>query len=51
MVQIIGDRVADLMQKGRRLDQIKTKRTLDFDGIYGSPTAFIEAIYKSLEKK
>ncbi|MEP6960924.1 MAG: MBL fold metallo-hydrolase [Acidobacteriota bacterium] len=52
MVQIIGDRVADLVRKGRTLDQIKAaKPTLDFDGIYGSPTAFIEAIYKSLQKK
>jgi hypothetical protein len=52
MVQIIGDRVADLMQKGRTLDQIKAaKPTLDYDGIYGSPTPFIEAIFKSLQKK
>ena len=52
MVQIIGDRIADLMQKGRTLDQIKAaKPTLDYDGIYGSPTAFIEATYKSLQKK
>ena len=49
MVQIIGDRIADLIAKGRTLDQIKAaKPTLDYDGIYGSPTAFIEATYKSL---
>ena len=51
-VQIIGDRVEDLMKKGRTLDQIKAaKPSLDYDGIYGSPNAFIEAIYKSLQKK
>jgi len=52
MVQIIGDRIADLVAKGRTLDQVKAaKPTLDYDGIYGSPTAFIEATYKSLQKK
>lgn len=52
MVQIIGDRVQDLLSKGRTLAQIKAaKPTLDYDGIYGSPDAFLEAIVKSFQKK
>jgi glyoxylase-like metal-dependent hydrolase (beta-lactamase superfamily II) len=50
MVQIIGDRVRDRMERGDTLEQIKAARlTLDYDGIYGSPDAFIEAIYKSFK--
>ena len=52
MVQIIGDRVLDQISKGKTLAQIKAaKLTLDFDGIYGSPDAFVEAIFKSSQKK
>jgi glyoxylase-like metal-dependent hydrolase (beta-lactamase superfamily II) len=52
MVQIIGDRIEALMKKGMTLEQIKAaKPTLDYDGIYGSPNAFIEATFKSLQKK
>lgn len=52
MVQIVGDRIQALVDKGMTLAQIKAARpTLDFDGIYGSPDAFIEATFKSLLKK
>jgi hypothetical protein len=34
------------------LQQVKTaKPTLDYDGQYGSPDAFIEGAYRSLSKK
>lgn len=52
MVQIIGDRIQASIEKGMTLDQIRAARpTLDYDGIYGSPDAFIEATFKSLQKK
>jgi cyclase len=52
VVQIIGDRIQALVAQGRTLDQVKAARpTLDYDGVYGSPTAFIEAIYNSFTKK
>jgi hypothetical protein len=51
MVQVIGDRVQALVSKGATLQQVKAaKLTLDYDGIYGSPDAFLEATYKSLTK-
>lgn len=51
MVQIIGDRIQDLISKGMTLEQVKAaKPSMDYDGIYGSPAAFIEATYKSLKK-
>ena len=52
------DRIADLVKKGRTLDQVKaTKPTLDYDAVYGGTTGFwttdkfIEAVYKSLAAK
>ena len=46
------------METGRTLEQIKAARpSLDFDGRYGATTGawttdmFIEAVYKSLQKK
>jgi hypothetical protein len=34
------------------LQQVKTaKLTLDFDGIYGSPDKFIDAVYQTLGGK
>ena len=57
MVTIIRDRVADLIQEGKTLDQVKTARpTMDYDARYGAPTAswtkeqFIEAVYSDLAK-
>ena len=42
----------DLIKQGMSLPQVKAaKPTLDYDGIYGSPDAFIEAVYQSLAKK
>lgn len=58
MVTIIRDRIADQVQKGKTLEQVKAaKLTLDYDGIYGAdtgpwtPDMFIEAIYKDLSGK
>ena len=49
MVEVVRDRVQDLIKQGMSLQQVKAaKPTLDFDGIYGSPDAFIEAVYQSL---
>jgi glyoxylase-like metal-dependent hydrolase (beta-lactamase superfamily II) len=50
MVAIVRDRVADLIKKGRTLEQVKAAEpTRDYDGLYGSPVAFIEAAYQSLK--
>jgi glyoxylase-like metal-dependent hydrolase (beta-lactamase superfamily II) len=52
MVVVVRDRIQDLMKQGRSLSQIKAARpTLDFDGIYGSPDRFIDAVYQSLGGK
>ena len=49
MVVIVRDRIKDLAGKGRSLDQVKAARpTLDYDGQYGNPDSFIEAVYTSL---
>jgi len=52
MVTIFRDRVADLIQQGKTLEQVKAAQpTFDYDGRYGAPTAtwtkeqFIEAVY------
>jgi cyclase len=51
MTTIVRDRVQDLVRKGMTLAQVKAARpTLDYDGRYGSPDAFIEAIYRDLAK-
>jgi glyoxylase-like metal-dependent hydrolase (beta-lactamase superfamily II) len=50
MVEVVRDRVRDLKKKGMSLSQVRAaKPTLDYDGIYGSPDAFIEAVYQTLE--
>ena len=56
MVYIIRDRIKDLKQKGRTLEQVKAaKPTLDYDGRWGVTTGpwttdmFIEAVYKTLK--
>jgi glyoxylase-like metal-dependent hydrolase (beta-lactamase superfamily II) len=53
---IIRDRIQDLIEKGRTLEQVKAaKPSLDYDVRYGSPTGpwttamFIEAVYRSLK--
>ena len=52
MVIRVHDRIQDLMKNGQSLQQIKAARpTLDFDGIYGSPDAFVEAVYRSLSAR
>jgi glyoxylase-like metal-dependent hydrolase (beta-lactamase superfamily II) len=58
MVNIIRDRVKDMIGKGMTLAQVKAARpTLDFDGRYGSTTGawttdmFVEAVYQSLQEK
>jgi len=49
MVVVIRDRIADLKKQGLSLSQVKVaKPTLDYDGIYGSPDAFIEAVYRTV---
>jgi cyclase len=57
MVTIIRDRIADLIKKGRTLEQVKAaKPTLDYDTQYGATTGiwttdmFIDAVYKNLSE-
>jgi glyoxylase-like metal-dependent hydrolase (beta-lactamase superfamily II) len=46
---ILRDRILDLVKKGQTLAQVKAaKPTQDFDPLYGSPDAFVEAAYRSL---
>jgi glyoxylase-like metal-dependent hydrolase (beta-lactamase superfamily II) len=54
MVTIIRDRVADLVEKGKSLAEVKAARvTRDYDGRYNQPNwtgeMFVESIYKSLK--
>lgn len=58
MVSIIIDRVQDLINQGKTLQQVKAARpTMDYDGRWGSTTGpwttdmFIEAVYRSLTEK
>jgi glyoxylase-like metal-dependent hydrolase (beta-lactamase superfamily II) len=52
MIVIIRDRIADMVKRGMTLDQIKAARpTLDYDGRYGDPTAFIDAVYREVTGK
>jgi hypothetical protein len=52
MVSILRDRIQELMKEGKTLEQIKAfKPTLDYDGVYGSPDKFIEAVYQNLTAK
>jgi cyclase len=55
MTTIIRDRIKDLVDKGKTLEEVKaTKPTADYDGRYGATSGFwttdkfIEAIYRSL---
>jgi glyoxylase-like metal-dependent hydrolase (beta-lactamase superfamily II) len=58
MVTIIRDRIADLIKKGRTLEQVKAaKPTLDYDTQYGATAGiwttdqFVDAVYRSLSEK
>ena len=52
MIVIIRDRIQDMIKRGMTLDQVKAAQpTLDYDTRYGSPTAFIEAVYRDLAQK
>jgi cyclase len=52
MVSILRDRIQELIKEGKSLEQIKAFRpTLDYDGVYGSPDKFIEAVYQNLTTK
>lgn len=49
MITVVRDRIGHLRTQGMSLQQVKAERpTLDFDGIYGSPDAFIDAVYRTL---
>jgi cyclase len=48
---IINYRVQDFVKAGKTLDQIKAaKPTLDFDGVFGNGTPYVEAAYNDLTK-
>jgi cyclase len=56
MVYIVRDRIRDLKQKGRTLEQVKAaKPTMDYDGRWGATTGpwttdmFIDAVYRTLK--
>jgi len=50
MVEIIRDRIRDMKKRGLSIQQVKAQKpTLDFDGIYGSPDGFIDAVYRTLQ--
>jgi glyoxylase-like metal-dependent hydrolase (beta-lactamase superfamily II) len=58
MVTIIRDRIRELVQEGRSLEQVKAARpTLDYDAVYGAVTGpwttdmFIEAVYRGVDGK
>jgi hypothetical protein len=58
MVTIVRDRVADLINKGQSMAQVKAARpSRDYDAEYGaasgpsSPDAFVEAVFRSLASK
>ena len=42
-------RIKDMVKRGMTLDQVKAaKPTLDYDGRYGDPNAFIDAVYRDV---
>jgi glyoxylase-like metal-dependent hydrolase (beta-lactamase superfamily II) len=56
MVTIVRDRVADLIKKGRSLEQVQAARpTLDWETRYGATTGpwttamFVEAVYQTID--
>jgi len=49
MLTIVRDRIQDMVNKGRTLEQVKAARpTQDYDPLYGPSDAFVEAAYRSL---
>jgi glyoxylase-like metal-dependent hydrolase (beta-lactamase superfamily II) len=56
MVTIVRDRMRDMIEKGRTLEQVKAARpTFDFDAEYGAAPGwtteqFVEAVYRSLRR-
>lgn len=51
MVTILRDRIRDAVQRGLTLEAVKAARlTRDYDPLYGSPDAFVEAAYLSLKE-
>jgi glyoxylase-like metal-dependent hydrolase (beta-lactamase superfamily II) len=52
MIVIIRDRIHDMVKRGMTLAQVKAaKPTLDYDGRYGDPAAFIEAVFNDVSAK
>jgi glyoxylase-like metal-dependent hydrolase (beta-lactamase superfamily II) len=52
MIVIIRDRIQDMLKRGMTLEQVKAARpTLDYDGRYGNPAPFVEALYRELSQK
>ena len=52
MVVVIRDRIEDLKKQGMSVQQVKAARpTMDFDGLFGSPDKFIDAVYQTLAEK
>ncbi|HEY2384514.1 MAG TPA: MBL fold metallo-hydrolase [Terriglobia bacterium] len=52
MIYIIRDRIQDMIKRGMSLEQVKAaKPTLDYDGRYGDPSVFIEAVYNDVSGK
>jgi glyoxylase-like metal-dependent hydrolase (beta-lactamase superfamily II) len=52
MIVIIRDRIQDMEKRGMTLAQVKAaKPTLDYDGRYGDPNVFIEAVYNDVSGK
>lgn len=48
---IIKDRVNEMIAKGMTLDQVKAARpSIDYDGMFGDPTNFIETLYADLSR-
>lgn len=52
MVTIVRDRIRAMVARGLTLEQVKAANpTLDYDGVYGSPDAFIEAVYRGVSRR
>jgi glyoxylase-like metal-dependent hydrolase (beta-lactamase superfamily II) len=48
---IVVDRVREMIGQGMTLAQVKAARpSIDYDGIFGDPTAFIETVYTDLSR-
>jgi glyoxylase-like metal-dependent hydrolase (beta-lactamase superfamily II) len=52
MVTIVRDRIQLMARKGMTLEQVKAARpTLDYDGVYGAPEAFIDALFAEVSAR